>query len=160
MIKPITHHDRKKLFSLLKQTGVFNKGEITVAMEIVDLVLAKNDNEDYQTFSYYDTENQFMGYICFGPIPMTDLRYDLYWIAVDRQARGKGVAAELVEFMEKQVARQRGGKIYVDTSSTPLYGAARGFYEKQGYSRLCVLDDFYRKGDSKIIFMKDIDASK
>ena len=160
MIKPITYHDRKKIFSLLRQTGVFNQKEIAVAMEIVDQVLAKNDGGDYQTFSFYDGENRFMGYICFGPIPMTDSRYDLYWIAVDRQARGKGAAAELVGFMEKQVARQGGGKIYVDTASTPPYGAARGFYEKQRYSPVCVLDDFYRKGDSKIIFMKDIDASK
>ena len=129
-------------------------------MELVDLVLVKNGDEDYQALSYYNSENQLMGYICFGPIPMTDSRYDLYWIAVDRQARGKGVAAELVGFMEKQVARQGGGKIYLDTASTPPYGNARGFYEKQGYSSICVLDDFYREGDSKIIFMKDIDASK
>jgi GNAT superfamily N-acetyltransferase len=160
MIKPITYDDRKKILSLLRQTCVFNQKEIAVAMEIVDQVLAKNDGGDYQTFSFYDDENRFTGYICFGPIPMTDSRYDLYWIAVDRKARGKGVAADLVGFMEKQVARQGGGKIYVDTASTPPYAAARGFYEKQRYSPVCVLDDFYREGDSKIIFMKDIEASK
>jgi len=160
MIKPITRHDRKKILDLLTQTGVFNKKEIVVAMEIVDLVLAEKDGGDYQTFSYYDATGRFMGYICFGPIPMADLRYDLYWIAVDRQVRGKGVAAELVGFMEKQIARQGGGKVYVDTSSTPPYEAARGFYEKEGYSRVCVLDNFYRPGDGKIIFMKNIEASQ
>ena len=159
MIKPITYEDRKNILALLKETGVFNQSEIAVAMELVDLVLAKKDNGDYQTFSYHDDDNQFRGYICFGPIPMTDCRYDLYWIAVDRKARGKGIAEELVAFMERQVARSGGGKIYVDTASTPPYGAARGFYEKQRYSPVCVLDDFYRKGDSKIIFMKDIEAS-
>ena len=160
MIKPITYNDRKRILDLLKQTGVFNKKEIIVAMELVDLVLVKNGDEDYQALSYYNSENQLMGYICFGPIPMTDSRYDLYWIAVDRQARGKGIAAELSGFMEKQIARQGGGTIYVDTSSTPPYEAARGFYEKQGYYAVCLLDDFYREGDSKIIFMKNIDALK
>ena len=91
MIKPITHQDRKEILRILKQTGVFNEAEIAVAMEIVDLVLAEKDGGDYQSFSYYDAAGRFMGYICFGPIPMTDLRYDLYWIAVDRQVRGKGV---------------------------------------------------------------------
>jgi len=158
MITPITDRDREKILRLLKQTGVFNEKEIEVAMEIADQVLAKRDRGDYQTFCYYDGENRFRGYICFGPIPMTDSRYDLYWIAVDKQARGKGVAAELVGFMEEEIAKQGGGKIYVDTSSTPQSGAARAFYAKQGYSRVCALDDFYRKGDSKIIFMKDIDA--
>ncbi|HPQ44824.1 MAG TPA: GNAT family N-acetyltransferase [Syntrophales bacterium] len=148
------------ILNLLRQSGVFNTMEITVAMELVDEVLEKNNQEDYQTYSYYDDKKQFMGYICFGPIPMTDFCYDLYWIAVDKQARGKGAAAELVGFMEKQVGRQGGSRIYVDTSSTPLYEAARRFYEKQGYSRVCILEDFYREGDSKIIFMKNIDASK
>jgi len=158
MIKPITYQDRGKILGLLRQTGVFTKKEIAVAMEIVDQVLAKNDNGDYRTFSYYDADNHFMGYICFGPIPMTDSGYDLYWIAVDNHARGKAVAAELIGFMENQVARQGGGTIYVDTASTPPYGPARGFYEKQGYSLRCTLNDFYREGDHKVTFTKDIDG--
>lgn len=125
-------------------------------MEIVDLVLTKQDRGEYQTFCYYDGEDRFMGYICFGLIPMTDSRYDLYWIAVDKKVVGKGVAADLVRFMEEQVARQGGKKIYVDTSTTPQYGAARAFYEKQGYRTVCVMGDFYREGDGKIVFMKDL----
>jgi ribosomal protein S18 acetylase RimI-like enzyme len=157
MIHSITHHDREKILDLLRQTAVFNEQEINIAMEIVDLVLTKRDRGEYQAFCYYDSKNQFMGYICFGPIPLTDSSYDLYWIAVDRNVAGKGVAAELVRFMEEQVAGQGGKKIYVDTSATPQYGAARAFYEKQGYRVACVLDDFYREGDHKIIFIKDLE---
>ena len=157
MMKPVTHHDRGKILGILRQTGVFTRKEIAVAMEIVDQVLAKRDGGDYQVFSYYDSSGQLVGYICFGPIPMTDSGYDLYWIAVDNCVRGRGVAAELVAFMEKQVARQGGGKIYVDTASTPLYAAARAFYEKQGYALLCTLNDFYREGDHKVTFAKSID---
>ena len=51
MIKPITCQDRKNILALLKETGVFNQSEIAVAMELVELVLAKKDNGDYQTFS-------------------------------------------------------------------------------------------------------------
>jgi ribosomal protein S18 acetylase RimI-like enzyme len=156
MIHSITHHDREKILDLLRQTAVFNEQEISVAMEIVDLVLTKQDRAEYQTFCYYDGDDRFMGYICFGPIPMTDFRYDLYWIAVDKKVAGKGVAADLVRFMEEQVARQGGKKIYVDTSTTPQYGAARAFYEKQGYRTVCVMGDFYREGDGKIVFMKDL----
>ncbi len=160
MIEPIKNKDREKILKLVEEVKVFNEQEIVVAMEIVDLVLAKKDNGDYKTFSYYDDENHFRGYICFGPIPMTDNRYDFYWIAVDNQARGKGIALKLVDFMEKQIAGMGGGKIYLETSSTPPYAPARGFYEKQGYRIVSILDDFYREGDSKIIFMKNIDNSK
>ena len=160
MIKPITHQDRKEILRILKQTGVFNEAEIAVAMEIVDQVLARKDGGDYQAFSSYDDAGQFRGYICFGPIPMTDRRYDLYWIAIDPPVRGRGVASELVEFMEKIIAMQGGGKVYVDTSSSPPYAPARRFYKKQGYGSVCILEDFYRQGDTKVIFMKNIDKSQ
>lgn len=158
MIRPITNRDREKILDLLRQTTVFNEREISVAIEIADLVLMKRDNGEYQVFCYYDSEDQFMGYICFGPIPMTDSSYDLYWIAVDKKVRGKGVASALVRFMEEQVRRQGGEKIYVDTSTTPQFGAARVFYEKHGYQCVSVLDDFYREGDHKIIFMKVLES--
>jgi GNAT superfamily N-acetyltransferase len=157
MIHSITHHDREKILDLLRQTAVFNEQEINIAMEIVDLALTKRDRGEYQAFCYYDSEDQFVGYICFGPIPLTDFSYDLYWLAVNKNVTGKGVAAELVRFMEERVAGQGGRKIYVDTSATPQYGTARAFYEKQGYRVSCVLDDFYREGDHKIIFMKDLE---
>jgi ribosomal protein S18 acetylase RimI-like enzyme len=157
MIHSITHHDREKILDLLQQTAVFNEQEIDVAMEMVDLVLMKKDRGEYQTFCYHDGDNQFMGYICFGPIPMTDSSYDLYWIAVDKKVAGKGVAAELVRFMEERVVKEGGKKIYVDTSTTPKYETARAFYEKHGYRIICVLDNFYRERDHKIIFMKDLE---
>ncbi len=156
MIAPIANHDREKISEILNNTGVFNTQEITVAMEMVDEALAKNNGGDCPVFCCHDDENRFVGYICFGAVPMTDFAYDLYWIVVDKNARRKGAATELVRFMEKRIAELGGEKIYVDTSSTSPYEAARAFYKRQGYSAVCVLDDFYRKGDNKIIFMKDI----
>ena len=157
MIRSIIRRDREKILDLLRQTAVFNEREISIAIEIADLVLMKRDKGEYQAFCYYDSDDRFMGYICFGPIPMTDFSYDLYWIAVDKTVRGKGVASDLLRFMEEKVTRQGGKKIYVDTSTTPQFGAARGFYDKHGYRSVGVLDDFYREGDHKIIFMKDLE---
>jgi len=33
---------------------------------------------------------------------------------------------------------------------------ASTFYEKHGYRVACLLEDFYRKGDHKVIFMKEV----
>jgi ribosomal protein S18 acetylase RimI-like enzyme len=87
---------------------------------------------------------------------MTDRCYDLYWIKVDEAASRKGVGGRLLEFMEEFVAREGARRIYVETSSTEPYQAARSFYEKHGYRIVCSLEDFYREGDHKMIFMKDI----
>jgi len=37
-------------------------------------------------------EGKLGGYICYGPTPMTDGTYDLYWIASDPRVRGQGSA--------------------------------------------------------------------
>jgi len=44
----------------------------------------------------------------------------------------------------------------VETSSTPPYEPARSFYERYGYQTVGSLMDFYREGDHKMIFMKEV----
>jgi len=81
-------------------------------------------------------------------------RWDLYWIAVDpRQARG-GIGSRLMEAMETRLGV--GIRVYVDTSSTPGYTAARSFYEWHGYHAVCTFPDFYRERDDKIFYYKDL----
>lgn len=127
-----------------------------MALELVDEVLKNPANRDYLIYSAVSPSEVFAGYICYGPIPMTAYCYDLYWIAVDRQFSKKGVGRRLVEFMEADIRQNNGKHIYVDTSSTPPYAPARAFYEKNGYRPVCTLNDFFKKGDHKIIFRKEL----
>jgi len=125
-------------------------------MELVDEVLKNPDHPDYLFYTALFPPDDLAGYICYGPVPMTAYCFDLYWIAVDRQFFRQGIAARLTEFMETDI-RKRGGKhIYVDTSSTAPYAPARAFYEKQGYRPVCTLDDFFKQGDHKVIFRKEL----
>lgn len=68
----------------------------------------------------------------------------------------RGVGALLLARMEEELAGQGGGIIYVDTSSTPGYDRARSFYGKNGYRAACVLTDFYRDGDDRVIYRKAV----
>jgi len=154
--QPLISDDREKISSLLMQGNVFNRGEIQVALEVIDAALNEAGGKDYQVFCAFDNDRNISGFICFGPIPMTDRCYDLYWIKVDEAASRKGVGGRLLEFMEEFVAREGDRRIYVETSSTEPYQAARSFYEKHGYRLVCSLKDFYREGDHKMIFMKEV----
>lgn len=60
----------------------------------------------------------------------------------------------LVGAMEEILGK--GTRVYIDTSATTSYATARSFYEKQGYEVACILPDFYRKGDGKVVYYKDI----
>jgi len=151
IIRPLISQDRDKILRLLRQRGTFTEKELQVALEVIDEILRQPERKDYHIFCTDDGLDSLIGYICFGPIPLTDSCYDLYWIAVDKRFARKGVGGKLLGFMEEFVTRE-------GASSTPPSEAARSFYEKNGYHVGCVLNDFYREGDHKMIFMKDVAA--
>ncbi len=156
LIRTLTESDRNDIYRIVRQGDTFNASEVEVAMELVDEVLKNPANRDYIIHSAVDTSGKLAGYICYGPIPMTVYCFDLYWIAVDQKFSKQGVGSRLVEFMETDIRRCDGRHIYVDTSSTPPYAPARAFYEKHGYRPVCTLTDFFKPGDHKIIFRKEL----
>ena len=155
-IRPLKTHNKKEVSRLLKQAKTFNNQEIQVALEVVDEALRRPEKGDYCAFCALEGNGTLAGYICFGPIPMTEGCYDLYWIVVDKAFSRKGVGGKLLEFMEDFTIKKGARRIYVDTSSTPPYEPARGLYEKHGFRVTCLVEDFYRKGDHKVIFMKEV----
>jgi ribosomal protein S18 acetylase RimI-like enzyme len=154
-IRPITAQDRSQLLALVRLQDNFNAQEVEVAIEVIDDTLdpAKND---YCILVAVRDGQGVVGFICYGDIPMTDRRFDLYWVAVDPALGRQGVGHRLLARMEEALREQGPAKVYVDTSSTPGYDRARGFYEKNGYQVACVLHDFYRDGDDKVIYLKEL----
>jgi ribosomal protein S18 acetylase RimI-like enzyme len=156
VIRSLVAEDEPKIRRIVEQMGIFNKEEIRVALGLLDEALSHPEMQDYYVRCAVDEFDSLAGYICFGPIPLTDGCYDLYWIAVDKRFSRQGVGGKLLEHMEDFVVKKKARRIYVDTSSTPGYEAARSFYEKHGYRVACILDSFYRQGDDKIILVKEL----
>jgi ribosomal protein S18 acetylase RimI-like enzyme len=155
-VRSLDQEDRNRIRRLVRQRGTFTAQEIKVAMELVDDALHHGESSDYRILCAVEGTRVLAGYICFGLIPMTDRCYDLYWIVVDKKHAGQGVGANLLEEMERRVGAKKGRHIYVETSSTPAYEAARAFYAKHGYRPVSQLNDFYRHGDHKMIFKKEV----
>lgn len=156
IVRSVTPRDKDAVYRLIEQRGTFNDKEIQVAMELVEEALNHPEKGDYHVFCALDHSDRLVGYVCFGPVPMTDGCYDLYWIAVDEEFSRKGVGGRLLQRMEEFAIRKNARRIYVETSSTASYNAARTFYARHGYGIVSVLEDFYRKGDDKIILMKEL----
>ncbi len=157
VIRRLQAKDRPALAHLVSEDALFTREEVSVALELIDAALARPDHD----YSVLVAEREgraatpsIDGYVCFGPTPMTDGTWDLYWIVTHPEARGRGVARALVEKMESEL-RQRGARrVRVETSHLDGYGAARAFYERMRYPVVARVTDFYRAGDDLLIMMK------
>lgn len=151
-VRPATADDRTGLINILASDETFKDDERVVAVELIEGALS--GSVDYFLLVADLPERPVAGYLCYGPTPMTAATYDLYWIVVHGEARGRGVASDLIVAME-QALRARGGKaVRVETSETEGYGAARKLYERLEYPIAAVLEDFYREGDGLITYYK------
>jgi ribosomal protein S18 acetylase RimI-like enzyme len=145
--------DHEALDRLLRATGFFNGEEHSVALELVSERIAEGEGSHYR-FLVAEEDGEVLGYACWGPILGTVASVDLYWIAVDPQAQGRGVGKALMEMAEAQVAAEGRSRVYLETSSRAQYVPTRAFYLRCGYSVVAELEDFYAPGDGKVVFLK------
>lgn len=153
MIRPLIPQDRETILRILVESENFTVEEIKVALELVDIYLTDKDQKDYELF--VDEEvGKVRGYVCIGHRPLTEGTYDLYWIAVDNAIQSRGIGSGMVKFVEDHIRRKGGRLILIETSQKPSYEKERRFYEKNGYTELVTIREFYRPGDSMVMFGK------
>jgi len=153
-IRPLVLKDRARLQSMLIDSRAFTSEEIDVAMELIDIALKYQNQKDYIIHCMVDDQDQAIGYICYGPVPMTLGAFDLYWIVVDPNFQGKGIGSKLLDFLEKEVREMKGRMILADTSLFPQYEKTQKFYFKKGFQEVARISDYYWPGNDRITFCK------
>jgi ribosomal protein S18 acetylase RimI-like enzyme len=153
-IRPLARRDQARLHSMLIEARVFTREEIEVAMELIGIVLEDPNQEDYRIDCMANDEDQAVGYVCYGPVPMTQGTFDLYWIVVDPRCQGQGVGSRLLHFLEEVVREGKGRMILIDTSSVPQYEKAQKFYFRHGFQEVARVPDYYHPGNDRITFCK------
>ena len=154
MIRPMTPRDKGPVLDLIRATGMFAEPEVAVAEELIDIFLDVPEQSDYRIVVVEDDTGKAVGYLTWGPTPLAEDVYDLYWMAVAPSEQGKGRGKELVRWLEAEVAKRRGRMIIIETSSQPKYEPTRGFYLGLGYKEVARVPDYYRPGDDRIIYTK------
>src|SRR5205814_4896070 len=157
IIRPLVAVDRSGVFRMLENARNFTTEEVATALELIDEWLELGEHSGYLTYvleSLVEGSSEVLGYVCFGPTPLTESTYDLYWIAVDKSKQRGGVGKRLLKFAEEEIVRRGGKMLLVETSSQETYGGTIQFYEKTGYELVGKIKEYYKPGDDKLIFAK------
>jgi len=163
-VTPVTFRDEARpedpqnVRRIVRETGFFYPHEVEVAVELVGERLSRGASSGY-SFLFAEDAGRLVGYTCFGPIACTRWSYDLFWIVVGKDRRGRGLGRDLLARTEEAIAAMGGRRVYTETSSRDLYAPTRGFYLKCGYRQDAILEDFYGPGDGKVIYVKELTGS-
>lgn len=138
---------------ILRDTPEFKPAEVVVAEELIDAYLEDPAVPDYFVL-IAETGSDLAGYICYGPTPLTEGTWDVYWMATAREKRGQGVGGALLKAAEEKIRQAQGRLSVIETSTIPSYENTRRFYLGQGYQTIATIPDFYEPGDGKLILLK------
>jgi ribosomal protein S18 acetylase RimI-like enzyme len=150
----MTREDRETVLDIVQATDMFTPEEIFFAREQADIFLDQPQQRDYFLVVVENATGRVAGFMSYGPTPLTDGAYDLYWMAVAPQEQGHGYGQELVKWLEKRVRDAGGRMILIETSSQPKYERTRGFYLDLDYKEVSRIPDFYKVGDDRITYVK------
>ncbi len=145
--------------SIARDTKAFSSEECSVLEEVL-FEWQENPSKDY--FLLEERRNGTLsGFIIYGPTPMTEFAWDLYWIIVNPRSQRQGIGLKLQKKMEEEMLQNnKQAVIRVETSGNCGYAGQRHFYEVAGYSENGRIQDFYGEGDDLVIYTKKIKAAR
>lgn len=138
---------------ILNDTPEFPPTDVSVAGELIDAYLEEPSDSGYYVL-VAEADAAIVGYICYGPTPLTNGTWDVYWMAVARSERGQGIGGALLSAAEAKIKETQARLVLIETSSKPNYEKTRRFYQSQGYEVISHIADFYDPGDDKMTFQK------
>lgn len=157
MIRPITPADIETIVALTAATDMFKPLEIVALREVLDDYFEEEMARGHVAVAWEDA-GRIAGFTYYGPVPLGDRTWQLWWIAVAKNQQGLGVGSRLLRHAEDDMRRKNGRLLFIETGSAPHYEPTRHFYRKFGYEQHALLMDYYADGDSMVIFRKALEG--
>jgi len=155
-VRRSTSEDKEIILSVLRDTGYFRPGELSVATEVLESSLTDPETSGYHSLTACRADCP-VGWICFGPTPCSVHTFDIYWIAVARTQQRMGIGSLLLKSCEQRIREMGGRLLLIETSGHESYQSTRLFYEANDYLAIATIPDFYDQDDPRVTFMKRLD---
>jgi ribosomal protein S18 acetylase RimI-like enzyme len=150
-IKSIEEKDLEDLKKVLDSIELFPS---TFLEEMIHDFLYNNDSHDLW-FTYIENGTPISIGYC-SPEKFTNGTYNLLALGVSKNNQRKGIAIEMINYIEN-ILRQRNARILiVETSSDFAQLGAQKLYSKLGYTKEAVLREFWNEGEDKVIYSKKL----
>jgi GNAT superfamily N-acetyltransferase len=150
-VRPTLADEQPALLQMARDEPLFSPTEADTVAELLDDSFRHPDHNGYYFLSAIEGE-RLLGFACYGPTPLTERTFTVYWLCVAAAARGRGIGRRLMQQVEQAVRLAGGRLIVLDTSGRPAYAPTRAFYERIGYVRSATVPDFYAPGDDLAIY--------
>jgi ribosomal protein S18 acetylase RimI-like enzyme len=144
--------DRAPIGAIARRIAVFSREEEETVFELFDAHLESSDS-GYEWLSARAGE-RVVGFACFGPTPLAQGAYDLYWICADRDWQAQGVGRGLFSALEAEIRKRKGRLLMIWTSGGDRYIPAMNFYERMGCKPCARIRDYYSPGEDLVVFVK------
>ncbi len=156
VVRGVGPSDRAAVVSLIEGCEVLSREEKDCAVELLDIYLSGDEDEGYLFLMAETGGGEPVGYICYGDAALAKGVFEIYWIVVESTARRKG-AGRLLLLGAEEDCRGRGARMLVtETSGLPSYEGARRFYTGMGFREEARVRDYYKPGDDKVIYVKNL----
>jgi ribosomal protein S18 acetylase RimI-like enzyme len=152
-VRPMALEDRASVWDIIMTSGVFGESDAVCVDEMILETWDAPKVDSYRWLGCWDG-GRMAGFACYGTESLTQDTWDLFWICVRPEARGKGAGQALLAEAEAQARAANGRVMVIYTSSTSTYAPARRLYEGAGFTRQAVVADYYRDGDDLNIYSK------
>ncbi len=152
--KSISAEDLPGIEAILRSTGFFYDFEIEIALGLAEETVDSGEEESGYHWMKICNEDGLVAFANYVKDPFSVHSWDLYWIAVHRNAQKRSLGSVLLRAVEEDIKKSGGKILWLDTSGRPLYAPTETFYRKNGYILQASLKDFYAPGDPKQIYSK------
>ncbi|MCX6017588.1 MAG: GNAT family N-acetyltransferase [Chloroflexi bacterium] len=154
MVRSAAWADRSSIREVLLTSQIFGPSDAECVDEMFAETWMRPRPDGYNWLVATAPSGQIGGFACFGLESLTKNTWDLFWICLRPEMRGKGAGRLLINEAVR-CATDVGGRIMVIyTSSNPAYAPARRLYESAGFVTSAQVPDYYIDGDNLLIYWR------
>lgn len=151
-IRPAELADTDAILDVALASGLFPAEELDGLKHMLDETLQAGPGNDH--YWIVDGVDAVRAAAYYAPEVMANGTWNLYFIAVCREAQGQGIGSALLRTVEMDLTKRGARLLIIETSGLLQFDKTRQFYAKHGYDNEARIRDFYDTGDDKIVFRK------